>query len=98
MIDPFGLIALLRDVAKDWQKERIIQISPLDDIENEPIYQKLKAAGHRLRWCRSDQVARRRHEGWERVVKRDRLRRPYVFMDGQNELVLMYKRQDKQYR
>lgn len=87
MIDLTGLY----QATKDWTEPKVARVDPLDDIENEPVFQKLKSAGHELVWAREEKLRRLKREGWEPVAERDQIGRPTVFMDRLQELILLHR-------
>lgn len=91
MVDPGGILGFLLSLSEEWRNPNVIQIWPLDDIENEPAYQRIINEGHEVRWVAERRLRAVSRDGWQPVTERDRLGRPSVFMDRNNELLLMYR-------
>ena len=91
MIDPTGLASLFYDIFKDWKEHRIAHVDPLSAIEQEPVYQDLKAKAHTFKWPRQTQLRQVAREGWQPVVERDQLGRGTIFVDRNEELILVHR-------
>lgn len=91
MVDPTGILSFLLNLSEEWREPNIVVISPLDDIDNEPAYQKVVEKGHKTRWVAERNLRRMSRDGWKPVTERDRLRRPSIFMDANKELLLMFR-------
>jgi hypothetical protein len=88
MIDLSGLASLFFEVSKEWREPNVVRI---DGVDQEPVCQKLKADGCKLRWSREAKVRERARDGWKPVTERDRIGRPTIFLDRKGQSLLMFK-------
>lgn len=91
MVDPSGILSFLLSLSEEWRNPNVIQIWPLNDIENEPAYQRITQEGHQVSWVAEHRLRSVSRDGWLPVTERDRVGRPSVFMDRNKELLLMYR-------
>ena len=60
-------------------------------MDNEEVVIKLKAKGHEVAWPNATRMRQLKREGWVPVVEHDRLRRPTIFTDRLEELILVHR-------
>lgn len=93
-MDSNSIVGLVRHLWHDWRTADAKIIAPLTAIRNERAFQNAENSGHKLHWTDKNSIRRRQREGWRPLVQRDALMRPHVFIDGREELLMMYKRSD----
>lgn len=86
------VISVLYDLFNKWRQVEIIPISPLQDIEKEPIYKELVEKGYEIGWPRKTRIREKRKEGWEIVLEKSMFRKNKIFMDRNEELQLMFRK------
>jgi hypothetical protein len=94
MIDLVALVGLFGEVfgvAKNWTTPSIARFERLEDVEQETVVRELKAAGQELFWARETRLRQLKREGWKPVFERDKIGRPTIFMDRNQELVLVHR-------
>jgi hypothetical protein len=81
-------IDIIYDLFNKWRRVEIIHISPLQAIEKEPIYIKLKNEGYAFCWPDKTKRRKKEAEGWKVVSKKHLIQQNKVFMDKNEELLL----------
>jgi hypothetical protein len=94
MIDLVALAGLFGEafgLTKNWTVPAIARFERLEDAEQEPVVRDLKATRHELFWARETRLRQLKREGWKPVFERDKIGRPTIFMDRNQELVLVHR-------
>jgi hypothetical protein len=94
MIDLVALVGLFAEIfpaTKGWREPKVERVEHLDGMEREEVVIGLRAKGHELSWARETRMRQLKREGWSPVVEHDRLRRPTIFMDRLQELILVHR-------
>jgi hypothetical protein len=66
-----GLFVEAFGAAKGWTEPKVARFERLDDVEQEPVFTRLKAEGHTLSWARETRLRQLKREGWTPVFERD---------------------------
>jgi hypothetical protein len=95
MIDLVGLVGTFYEASKEWREPKVVRFDLLQDAESEPVVKDLKSKGHKLAWVRESRMRQLSREGWKPVTEYDAIRRPTIFMDRLQELVMMHHAQSE---
>ena len=76
---------------KGWREPKVELVEHLDAMEREKVVIALKAKGHEVSWPRATRMRELKRDGWAPVVEHDRLRRPIIFTDRFQELILVHR-------
>ena len=90
MIEIPSLATIFAELIKDWSKCKKVCID-LNEIDNEPVVQKLKAKGHKIEMRNELELRALARKGWKPVIERDAIGRPSIFVDRLEELVLVHR-------
>jgi hypothetical protein len=94
MIDLIALVGLFAEIfpaTKGWRAPKVERVGHLDDMDRERVVIGLRAKGHEIAWPSATKLRQLKREGWQPVVEHDRLRRPTIFTDRFDELILVHR-------
>jgi hypothetical protein len=86
------LVHAVRLFAEDCKKPKVACFRPLAAVLDEPAVQRLQAARHEFCWSNEAEVLARKNEGWWLVLGHDSKGQPMIYMDRNEELVLLHRR------
>jgi hypothetical protein len=89
------VVRAVRLFAVDCKKPKVACFRPLAVVLDEPTVQKLQAAHHEFRWSSEAELLARKNEGWWLALGHDSKGRPTIFMDREEELVLLHRRSQR---
>ena len=77
--------------ARKWMTPVKVIINPLDAIEQNPVYQRLRANGHGIRWVDPTRQRAMEQQGWRRVIGKGQYWRREIYVYHRDQLLLMHK-------
>ena len=86
-----SLASLAFSVVKSVTSKKVAHISPLNEIENEPAFQNIKAQGYEFLWAKETYARQKIRDGWEPVTELG-ITGSTIFMDRNEELIMLCKK------
>jgi hypothetical protein len=84
-------LCLLCDMIQDWSTEQEIQLARPSEINLEPACWRLIEAGHQIGCIHKPELTKRLQTGWHPVVELDHTNTPYVFVVGDEKLLVVHR-------